>query len=258
MTKAEGGGGPYPSTRRPPLVTSRSRFPVVMTACSAIALAILIGLGVWQVQRLHWKEGVLARIAALQSAPAQPLAVALARAGQGGDIEYTRVRADCPAIESTPFVKLFTPADGDGGYRIITSCRLNGGPYGAILVDRGFIAQENIDRLRPGQAAVLVQPVVGVLRRGDARNFVTPDNQPAQRLFYWRDIAGMARVLGAPAPAPTFLMLERPAPVGLGPTPAPTPVDIPNNHLSYAITWFGLAIGLLGVYLASLWRRLRR
>jgi surfeit locus 1 family protein len=226
-----------------------------MTAFTAIAMAILIGLGVWQIQRLHWKEGVLARIAALQSARPQPLAAALTRASRGGDIEYTRVQADCPDIETTPFVKLFTPADGGGGYRIITSCRLNGGPYGSVLVDRGFIAQEIVDRLRPDQAAALSRPIIGVLRRGDARNFVTPDNQPAQRLYYWRDIASMAHVLGAPSPAPTFLMLERPAPAELGPTPAPTPVDIPNNHLSYAITWFGLAIGLLGVYLASLWRR---
>ena len=51
-------------------------------------------------------------------------------------------------------------------------------------------------------------------------------------------------------------MLERPAAKGVDPIPAPVPVDIPNNHLSYALTWFGLAAALLGVYLASLWRRL--
>lgn len=236
--------------------SARPRFPYVMTVFTLLALIVLVGLGVWQIQRLHWKEGVLARIAALRSAPAQPLAVVLARAHAGGDIEYVRVEADCPDIETTPYVMLFTPADGAGGYRIVTRCSLHGGPYGSILVDRGFIGQDAVKDMDRGPA--LSAPIIGVLRRGDARNFVTPENQPAQRLFYWRDITAMARVLAADRPAPTFLMLESPAPADVGPKPAPTPVDIPNNHLSYAITWFGLAIGLLGVYLASLWRRLRR
>jgi surfeit locus 1 family protein len=67
----------------------------------------------------------------------------------------------------------------------------------------------------------------------------------------------MARALGAHAPAPLFLMLESPAPRGFGPTPSALPAEIPNNHLQYAVTWFGLAAALLGVYLASLWRRLK-
>jgi surfeit locus 1 family protein len=235
-----------------------ARFPYVLTVVTALVMVLLVGLGVWQVRRLHWKEGVLARIAALQAAPPQPLAAALARARAGADVDYTRVAADCPDIEASAFVRLYMPTDGGAGYRIITPCRLTGAPYGSILVDRGFIAEEAVDKLVPGRAARLAQPIVGVLRRGDARNFVTPDNQPAQRLYYWRDIAGMARVLGAAAPAPIFLMLESPAPKGLGPTPAPVPVDIPNNHLSYAITWFGLAAALAGVYVASLWRRRSR
>ncbi len=65
----------------------------------------------------------------------------------------------------------------------------------------------------------------------------------------------MARVLGADHPAPIFLMLESPAPKA-GPVPAPIPPNIPNRHLEYAVTWFGLAAALLAVYLASLWRRL--
>jgi surfeit locus 1 family protein len=104
----------------------------------------------------------------------------------------------------------------------------------------------------------LTGPIIGVLRKGDARNFVSADNEPAQALYYWRDRASMARVLGAPDPAPTFLMLESPRPSGIAPAPAPVPVDIPNNHLSYAITWFGLAVALVGVYVATLWRRRSR
>lgn len=230
-------------------------FPIGLTVVTAAALAILISLGFWQVARLHWKEGLLARVHALRTAPPQPLAAVLRRARAGADVDYTRVVADCPDIETGPFVKLWAVPDARSGFRIITACRLEGTPYGSILVDRGFIAQDDAAKLVPGQGARLTGLIAGVLRSGDKANFVTPPNQPAQNLWYSRDVRAMARALGAAAPAPVFLMLESPAPKGVGPTPAPLPSEIPNNHLQYAITWFGLAAALAGVYLASLWRR---
>ncbi|MDR3512535.1 MAG: SURF1 family protein [Caulobacteraceae bacterium] len=229
-------------------------FPVVMTLFAALAFALLVSLGVWQVHRLHWKQDLLARIAALQQAPAEPLVVAMRRAADGVDVDYTRVQADCPLIEQTPFVRVYAVRDAQAGFRIITACALTGHPYGSILVDRGFIAQDDAAHLTPG-VQTLRAPIIGVLRRGDRKTFVTPDNEPSQRLFYWRDIPAIARVLGVTNPAPTFLMLESPGPMAPGPIPAPVPTDIPNRHLEYAVTWFGLAAALLGVYLASLWRR---
>ena len=68
----------------------------------------------------------------------------------------------------------------------------------------------------------------------------------------------MAHLLSVTDPAPIFLMLESPAPAGFGPKPAPVPLDIPNNHLQYAITWFGLALALAGVYIVWLVGRFRR
>ena len=231
--------------------TSGIRFAVTPALATVLGMAILIGLGVWQVQRLHWKEGLLARIAALQSAPPEPLEVVLRRAADGLDIDYVRVRQACPDIETAPYLRLYSVKDGYAGYRIIAACRLAGGAYGAILVDRGFIAQG----LTPTRGQALSAPIVGILRRGDARNFVTPQNDPAQNLWYGRDIAAMAQALGVAKPAPTYLMLEQPAPPAGGPVIAPLPSDIPNNHLQYAITWFGLAVALAGVYAASLWRK---
>jgi surfeit locus 1 family protein len=229
-------------------------FEVVPAIAAVIGVAILIGLGVWQIQRLHWKEAILARVAALESAPPQPLAPVLARAASGVDVDYRRVELACPDLETRPYLRLYAVWQGYGGYRIVAACPIASGPYRVILVDRGFIAQGLA--LSGGQP--LQEPVVGVLRRGDARNFVTPANQPGQNLWYWRDIPAMAAALGVRAPAPSFLMLERPAAPPGGPTPAAIPADIPNNHLQYAITWFGLAVALAGVYLASLWTRSRR
>jgi surfeit locus 1 family protein len=238
-------------------VKARSGFPVVLTLFTVAALVLLVGLGVWQIKRLHWKEALLARIAAAEDAPPEPLEVVLRRIPDGVDADYNRVQVDCPAVEQTPFLKLYSVTDAGAGYRIITACRIVGAPYASILIDRGFIAQDLAPALAAAKGALLDQPVVGLLRKGDPPTFVTPPNQPGQGLWYWRDIPAMAKALGAPDAAPTFLMLQQPQPKGPGPTPMAVPTDIPNNHLQYALTWFGLAAGLAGVYLASLWRRLR-
>lgn len=231
-----------------------AEFAVTPAVATALGIAILIGLGVWQVQRLRWKEALLARITALQAAPPEPLEVVLRRATDGLDIDYVRVQALCPAVETAPYLRLYAVRDARAGYRIIAACALANAPYGSILVDRGFIPEGRT----PSGGQALSAPIVGILRKGDSRNFVTPANQPAQNLWYWRDIPAMARALGAGRPAPTFLMLEQPAPPPGGPEIAPLPADIPNNHLQYAITWFGLAVALAGVYLASLWAKRRR
>jgi surfeit locus 1 family protein len=224
---------------------------IVSGTLCLIGVAILLGLGVWQLERLKWKEDLLARVAALRTAPAKPLAMVL---GAGGDLDYVRAVFDCPDLERRPTLRMFGVREGKAGYRLIAACPTGAG---SILVDRGFVPLEAAYvAAQPGRA-VLPGPVVGVLRRGDKPTFVTPANRVAENLWYSRDVPAMARALGASAPAPVFLMLETPAPAPGGPTPAPVPIDIPNRHLEYAITWFGLAAALVGVYVASLLRTRR-
>jgi surfeit locus 1 family protein len=233
------------------------RFPIVLTLIVLVMLAILMGLGTWQLQRLKWKQNLLHQIAGLEAAPARPLGSVLALQKGGQDESFTRVSTPCPDLETRPVLRLFTVAEGGvAGYRLITACPLPAGEdYGSILVDRGFVAQLGDDQphVIPGQ--VIAAPVVGILRGGGERSFVTPRNRADQNQWYWRDVAAMARALHAPDPAPLYLMLETPAPASGQPRPSPLPPNIPNNHLGYAITWFGLAGALLGVYLAMLFRK---
>jgi surfeit locus 1 family protein len=216
-----------------------------------VCLAILIGLGVWQLQRLKWKEGVLAHMAALQAAPARPLGDVLAR---GGDLDFTRASFDCPDLLSAPRARVYGVQDGQIVYRQMVACPLPGGRPGSVMVDIGY------EDCAPGKPiAPPVGPLVGILRKPDARTFVTPPDQPATRLWYWRDLPSMAQALKAGTPLPVFLALER------GPQPAtgcrlaraPIPGNIPNRHCEYALTWFGLAAALIGVYAAMLLRRRR-
>jgi surfeit locus 1 family protein len=197
---------------------------------------------------------VLQRIAALKTAPPEPMAPVLSRIADGVDINFVRVQVQCPSVQQTQALRLQSLHDHEIGYRLITVCPLDGGRYRSLLVDRGFAPMEQAARAaQPGP--IVRDPVVGVLRRPDGKTFVTPHNQPQQNLWYWRDIPAMAAALHAERPAPAVLMLERPTPPSGWPTPVPLPGDIPNNHLGYAVTWFGLAAALAGVYLARLLRR---
>jgi surfeit locus 1 family protein len=242
MSDAKPSGAAAPASSKGPGVGAA----VVVGIC----LAILIGLGLWQLQRLKWKEGLLAHVAALQAEPARPLADVLKA---GGDLDFTRVSFDCPDLLNRPRAKVYGVQDGEIAYRLMTACPLAGGP-GSVMVD---IGSEDCAGQKP--VAPFSGPLIGILRKPDARTFVTPPDQPAAKLWYWRDLPSMAQALKAGQPLPLFIALER------GPQPetgcklarTPIPANIPNRHFEYALTWFGLAASLIGVYAAMLLRRRR-
>ena len=231
-----------------------TRFPVGLTIAVAIAFAILIALGSWQLQRLSWKQNVLTQIEALQAAPAQPLAPVLDRVSRGADADFTRVRAICAGLAKAPFVELYTLRDGQAGVRLMSACRTDGGTYGSVLVDRGYVADTVSARPPVDPADTAPMELVGVLRQPEPGNTFSPPN--TARRWYTRDVTGMAAVLKAARPAPLVIMAETATnPAFKGLIPAPIPADIPNRHLEYALTWYGLAAALLGVYAAMLFRR---
>ena len=147
-----------------------------------LGVAILLGLGMWQVKRLAWKEDLLARIAALQLAPPEPLDVVLHRlagpsAGERGQVDFVpgAGRLPDPAADA-PVIHLYALLQGVLGDRLITACPIAAGPYRSILVDRGFVAEERVGHVAPG--APISTPIVGVLRRPEPHSWVTPVNPP--------------------------------------------------------------------------------
>ena len=242
--------------RGPAAADSAGGLPLGLTLATALALALLIGLGVWQLQRLKWKEGVLAHVAALQSAraaPAEPVLDALAR---GRDVDFTRVRLTCPGLAAAPFLQLYGLHEGQAGWRLISACEVAGVRYRTLLVDRGFVADTAAARPRVDPAVRTPVVLTGVLRAPDKASFMTPANKPEANRWFSRDIPAMARALGAAQPAPVTLFAETSSNPELAAlVPAPLPTSIPNRHLEYALTWFGLAAALAGVYAAVLLRR---
>ncbi len=239
------------------------RFPLGLTLASILAFAVLFGLGAWQLQRLAWKQALLARIAALQNAPARPIALVLEELARGKDVAYTRVSVDCaPSPHPEPMVFRYAVREGEVGWRAMSVCRLSGGAYDGILLDRG-LASRLAGAMAP--AAVAFAPpraVTGVLRGVGARPLVdtaAPDQQgpvTVLRLIDRDTLEAVATKFGVSRPAPLLLAVEREKPPAEGLTPAALPQDIPNNHFVYAATWFALAGILAWFYVALLWRRL--
>lgn len=231
-------------------------FPFGLTLAVALALALLVGLGVWQLQRLKWKEAVLAHVAALRTAPPQPAEPALDALALGRDVDFTRIRLTCKGLAHAPFLQLYGLKDGEAGWRLISACETSSLRYRTLLVDRGFVADTAQDRpkVAPGDTAPI--NITGILRRPDKASFVTPANDLAANRWFSRDVPAMARALGAPQPAPIMLFAETSTNPELAAlVPAPLPGEIPNRHFEYALTWFGLAAGLTGVYAAMLFKR---
>lgn len=237
-------------TTSEPTVSGRGRFPWVLTVLTALALAVLVSLGVWQVQRMAWKEGLLDAADAAAARPAAPLETVLA---EGGDPEFRKVLVDCPGLATAPFVELRTIEDGTPGVRLISACRAAGRTW---LVDRGFVA-ETVSARPPVQPDNVSARVVAVARTAPPPAPMTP---PAEgRIFYGRDAAAMARALGvAGGVAPwTLYAVTSSNPEWGALKPSAPPAAFSNNHLGYALTWFGLAAALAAVYAALVWRRFR-
>jgi len=233
------------------------RFPVGLTLATAVSFAVLVGLGTWQLERLAWKKELLARVETARTAPAEPLGDVLREVASGKDVSYRRVVVSCLGLASAPYVELYALSGGEMGSRLISACRLEGAPYGSILVDRGFVAA-TISSRPPEQSDAALVTIEGVLRGPEERGRFANADDPAHRRFFGRQVGPMATWLKATNPAPLFLMAETSSnPEWLALKPAPLPVDISNRHLEYALTWFGLAGALLAVYGAMLRGRLK-
>jgi len=231
------------------------RFPWILTVLTAAALMALLCLGVWQVQRLKWKEGLIDAAEAAAARPPAPLADVMADVAAGGDVEFRKAIIVCPGLATAPYVELQTIHDGEAGVRLISACRPPEGDE-ILLVDRGFVAEAVSARPRV-LASTLPTVFVGELRRTPAPPAMAP--APANGRFYARDNAAMAQglgVTGAVSPLTVFATTQI-DPDWAALRPSAPPAAFSNNHLGYALTWFGLAIVLMGFYAALLRRRLR-
>lgn len=221
---------------------------------------VLVGLGTWQLQRRAWKESLLATLSErLTEAPVPlPPSREWPQLSQATD-EFRRVSLtgtllnDREAFVYTAGSSLREGAPSGPGYEVFTPARLGDGHI--IMVDRGFVPEDHrYPAKRPeGQVKGPVK-IIGALRWPEPRSYFTPADQPDSNLWFVRDSAAMAAAKNLDV-APFYIAQEAPSPPGGWPQPARLIPRLPNNHLQYAVTWYGLAFALIVVCLAWLFRR---
>jgi surfeit locus 1 family protein len=214
------------------------------TLATLAALIVLLCLGTWQLQRMAWKQDLIARAEAQLAAPALPLPP-----GDLSGLDFRRVAVLGSYRHDLAVAFGFSAEGGRPGGRLITPLRLDDGRV--ILVDRGWMPE---GLLPPDMPAGLEPegPVAleGIARwRGDyARGWMSPADTPHLRRWYNWDLPAMSAAAGLPL-EPLVLVLERSeGPEGL-PMAERVSLDFPNDHLSYAFTWYGLALVLLVIYI---------
>ena len=223
----------------------RPRFwPSVVTLAM---LAALLGLGTWQLQRLAWKEALIAEMQARTAAAPMPLPRDL------GDpaLAYRRVVLRGAFLHEGELYLGARTHKGKAGFHVVTPLRLEDGR--TVLVDRGWVPPE---RKAPasraeGQAPGMLS-LEGVIRRGGwgGMEAFRPENQPGDKLWLWLDLPAMAARAGlSDAVTAVYVAAGPAANPGGYPIGGQTRVDLANNHLQYAITWYTLAAALIVIYL---------
>ncbi len=217
-----------------------------LTIATLIALAILVALGTWQLQRRAEKHLLLAQIASRQAAAPAPLEILL----PAGDYAAFRKATATGHFDHDRESYVFQPRSDNEissiGFRVITPLTLTGGD--TILVDRGWVQKDTRDpATRPGSQPKDRLEIEGVLQRPSKGSSFTPPPDLRQRIFYARNSEMIARTLGLKLKSPLILEATTKSPGG--PEPLPSAVKIPDNHLNYALTWYSLALVLIVVYL---------
>ncbi len=242
-------------------------WPTVLTL---VGLAILLSLGTWQMRRLAWKEALIARVEAGAKADPKPLGEVLAGVAQGKqpleEAEFRRVSVS-GRFDHTHEFHVWAPGKAGPAWSVVTPLELSNplpaapgaGPAGRVLVIRGVVLEQRKAReTRASGNPEGVVDIVGRVRIGRTGTFSGGSN-PEHNQWYSYDTEGMTRALGAGAPVAAVLVEAEKATGGAeAPKPELGAINLTNRHLEYVLTWYGLALTLIGVYVAYAVSRGRR
>lgn len=238
---------------------------VVPGVAAAIVTAILASLGTWQVHRLAWKTDLIATMTArTRAAPIAAPHLAEARAADPQAIDWTPVRLAghfLAARDVAVHAILGEPHGRFGGPGVWVMTPFARDDGSIVFVNRGFVPRRET-ALAPYAAPPAGETTVtGLLRRPEPRGFYAPADDPAHRLWFVRDPAVLAAAAGVDPAEVTPYTVDAAAdltPAGGLPQAGETRLSYPNDHLGYAITWYGLAATCVGVFAVFARGRLRR
>jgi surfeit locus 1 family protein len=220
---------------------------------AAAALAVLLGLGFWQLARMHEKAAVIVELAARLEAPPVGLAEAL---GHPEAAAGRRIGLQGRFLHDRELHLIGRSFEGMSGLHVVTPLILADGR--AVLVDRGWVPFSRRDPASRAVGQIAGDVIVeGVVRRGGwgGRSYAKPDNLPDANHWIYVDIPQMAAAAGLAAAAPFYVQAAPSGAPGGLPVAVPPRVEVRNDHLGYAITWFALAAGLVAIYILFHLRR---
>lgn len=239
---------------------------VLPTLLTLATLPILLGLGTWQLQRKAWKEDLISKIEARRTAPPTSYADALKLAANPDDVEYLRVRVS-GQFEHGQERHVYAPKPQGQGWHVYTPFRPDDGAP-LVFVNRGWSPEDLKDPAkRPDGLVAGSLTVTGLARNAEQKGAFTPDNDAAGNRYYSRDLEAMRQNLTRPddgasaaspaAFAPFSIDAEaEPANPGGWPKGGETEIRLSNAHLQYVVTWYGIALTLIGVFIAFARQRL--
>ncbi len=241
----------------PPSTSHRSRFALVMwVICLLLLTAVFIGLGTWQVKRLHWKLDLIARVDARVHAPPQPAPGPSTWSSiNANDDEYRHVRI-AGTLMNDKETQVYAVTNLGPGFWVLTPMKSADGTI--TWINRGFVPTDKRNpKTRPEGEISTPTTITGLLRINEPKGTLLRSNVPQDERWYSRDVAAMAAARGLTDVAPYFIDADsQPNPGGL-PVGGLTQIVFPNSHLVYAFTWFGMAIMSFGMtgYLVFLERK---
>jgi len=217
----------------------------ILTVAATLALLVLVGLGSWQLERRAEKHEILAQIETRRAMEAAPVEILL----PVGDYAMFRPATATGTLlhEAEAYVSEARTDTGPTrpGVRVMTPLKLLDGSL--ILVDRGWVPLDQRDPSTRRQGQVDAQVTIeGSFRRSAPGSTFTPPPDLTQRTWFRRSATDIAERLGLTLRSP--LVFEATSRLPGGPEPLPTAVNIPDNHLNYALTWFSLAVLLVVFY----------
>ncbi|MEQ9638490.1 MAG: SURF1 family protein [Alphaproteobacteria bacterium] len=212
------------------------------TVATVPALAILVALGTWQMQRLAWKTDLLAARDAALAAPPVPLDAGTSP----DDLRFRRGEVTGTFDHAHELYLGPRVYDHHPGVHVLTPLRLADGAV--LLVNRGWVPQDLRDAARrPAGQVEGVQTVRGVVLTPGPRGTYTPDNEPANNQWFYVDLDAMGRAIGAELLPFVLASDDTDVPGGV-PIGGQGRLHIKNDHLQYALTWYSLAVVLLVIY----------
>jgi surfeit locus 1 family protein len=215
-------------------------WPIVVA--TLIGVAILCYLGTWQLLRLQWKEGLIAQLAANEAAAPVDLATAESFLAIGNNVEFMKVQFRATYLHGAGKTMIST-FDGGPGWTIITPAITTDGR--AVIVDRGRVPGQRLESFDKPAGEVEITGVVRTYRNG--QGFFDPNNDTIKNAWYWWDIPAMLKATDWKRSVSPVLFVVQILPGTVAaefPKPAEPRANLRNNHLGYAITWYGLALVL--------------